>query len=217
MTFIPWDEYHTRKRDRVEIVAKSDVSKIYSKEYFEELIHYEQKTASVFARIILEHVKPKSLIDIGSGVGIYLKAFYDLGINDCIGYDGSAHAVSDALLPGRIMLHDLRRPLRLKRRYDLCLCIEVAEHLDGRYAPLLINTLVSLSNRICFTAAIPGQGGLHHVNEKPHEYWIDLFGRKGFTLRKGLTNQIRREMTEAEVVWWIPQNLMIFEKERYVK
>lgn len=194
------------------IVGESEISKIYSKAYFDELMVYEQETASVFAQHIFEHVKPASLIDIGSGIGIYLKAFYDLGVEDCVGYDGSAHAVENALLPGKILLHDLRKPLRLKRNFDLCLCIEVAEHLEGRYAPVLINSLTALSKKVCFTAAIPGQGGLHHLNEKPHDYWIALFERKGFSLRKGLTNQLRREMKEAKVIWWIPQNLMFFEK-----
>ena len=52
-------------------------------------------------------------------------------------------------------------------RYELAVCLEVAEHLNESSADNLILQLTNLANRVLFSAAIPGQGGLHHVNEQP--------------------------------------------------
>jgi hypothetical protein len=69
-------------------------------------------------------------------------------------------------------------------RYELVLCIEVAEHLTGgipaSYA--LTENLVRLvepDGRILFTAAAPGQPGRGHVNCRPLTFWQTLFDDAG--------------------------------------
>lgn len=161
-------------------MKNQDLSSVYNQKFYKTMMKYELKSAAAFAETVLRSMRPGSLIDVGCGNGIYLKAFYDKGIKDLIGVDGSIHAVEMSLLPGKVKLHDLRAPLKLPRKYDLCLCMEVAEHLPPEYAGNLVNTLTGLSNRVLFTAALPGQGGNDHINEQPHEYWIKLFRKKGF-------------------------------------
>jgi hypothetical protein len=35
---------------------------------------------------------------------------------------------------------------------------------------------------VLFSAATPGQGGEHHVNERPYSYWRELFSDRGYVM-----------------------------------
>ena len=78
---------------------------------------------------------------------------------------------------------DLTQPVFLDCKFDLLLCLEVAEHLPANKAEHLVKTCASHSNTIFWSAATPGQGGYHHVNEQPHEYWIEKFAAHGYKHR----------------------------------
>ncbi len=186
---------------------------IYDRRFFRNTIQLEGASARAAVEILNKYFQSKSVIDIGCGAGIYLKEFQKKGV-EILGYDGSPAALEESLVGDKIKLHDLEKPLFLKRKFDLCLCFEVAEHLEFRYSEVLVDTLVRLAPVIVFTAATPGQGpeSIGHINEQPHEFWIELFRKKGFYLDKELTEKIRKEMKEKKVVWWITKNLMIFKK-----
>jgi hypothetical protein len=77
---------------------------------------------------------------------------------------------------------DLTKPFALERTFDLVLCLEVAEHLPESSAEHLIASLVASGEVILFSAAIPGQGGTHHVNEQWPPYWRALFNSYGYEL-----------------------------------
>jgi hypothetical protein len=192
------------------------VEDIYTIDFFEAIKTSEIDSASDCMQIIIDFFNCQSIIDLGCGSAIYLKAGYDLGLNimNLIGFDGSIYAPITSLLPERTFVHDLRTPLVLNKKYDLCICIEVAEHLDKEYADILIDNIVAVSNCVFFTAAIPGQGGHDHRSEMPNEYWIEKFEARGFQYLFDSTEIMRQEMTENNVVWWISQNLMLFEKRR---
>jgi len=186
---------------------------IYDRKFFRNTIKLENSSAKAAVNILIKHLKPKSVIDIGCGSGIYLKEFADQGTG-IIGYDGSPAAIAESLVKDKTRIYDLCKPLHLDRKFDLCICIEVAEHLPAKCAPILINTLTKLSSLIIFTAATPGQGprSIGHINEQLPEYWIKKFKAKNFQLDKKLTSKIKKEMKEKNVVWWIVKNLMVFKK-----
>lgn len=187
---------------------------IYDARFFENIIKLESQRAREVVGILIKYFHPESVIDIGCGPGIYLKEFILKGV-EILGYDGSPAAAEKSLVGDKIKLHDLCQPLKLDRRFDLCLCIEVAEHLPFNCAKNLINILINLSSIIVFTAATPGQGpkSMGHINEQPHEFWIDLFQKKQFIYQKKLSEKIRKEMGLKNVVWWIVKNLMIFKND----
>lgn len=187
---------------------------IYDDFFFDNTKRLEQDSAKMFADIVLRHFSFSSVIDIGCGIGIYLREFEKNG-KEILGYDGAPAAIKKSLVGDKIKLHDLSTPLILDKKFDLCLSIEVAEHLPPEAADTFVNTLVNLSDTIIFTAAIPGQADreLGHINEQPHEYWIEKFEVRGFVFNKELSAQLRQEMKERGVIWWIVNNLMIFRKQ----
>jgi hypothetical protein len=65
-------------------------------------------------------------------------------------------------------------------RYDLACSLEVAEHLPEQTALSFVKKIADTADIILFGAAIPGQGGVNHVNEQYHSYWIKLFLDQGF-------------------------------------
>jgi len=186
---------------------------IYDSRFFTNTIKLEEPSARAIADILIRHFQPRSIVDIGCGCGIYLAALAKKGV-EILGYDGSPAAVAMSLAGDKIKLYDLCEPLSLDKKFDLCLCIEVAEHLPAKCADALLQTLTCAADKIIFTAATPGQGprSIGHINEQPHEYWVEKFKKLGFDLNLKLTQKIKAEMEEREAVWWVVKNLMIFER-----
>jgi len=98
------------------------------------------------------------------------------------------------------------------RNEELALCLEVAEHLREEDADTLVETIIGASDNIIFSAAVPGQGprSIGHINEQPPEYWIEKFANKNYIYLKEQTENMRKEMEDKGVVWWIVNNLMVF-------
>ncbi|MDD2584263.1 MAG: class I SAM-dependent methyltransferase [Bacteroidales bacterium] len=189
---------------------------IYNDNFFENTIKLEADSAQAFVDVILEHFSPKSIVDIGCGAGIYLFEFEKRGIKDTFGIDGSPHAKNSFLLSDdKLEIFDLAKYYNFKRSYELCLCLEVAEHLREEDADTLVDSIISASDLVIFTAAVPGQGprSIGHINEQPHEYWINKFKQKDYLFQEDLTREMRTKMAEKKVVWWIVNNLMIFKKK----
>lgn len=164
---------------------------------------------------VIELVRPRSVIDVGCGVGGWLAAFIEKGIADVAGYDGEWVHLDDLLVP-QACFHrcDLNKPLAVDRTFDLAVSIEVAEHLRPECASDFVKTLTRLSEVVLFSAAIPFQGGTNHFNEQWPTYWAALFREHRFVtvdcLRAKFWNSPR-------VRWWYAQNLMLFIAEKHLE
>jgi SAM-dependent methyltransferase len=149
-----------------------------------------------------------SVLDIGCGIGTWLRVFQDLGTHDVRGVDGD-YVNQNALLidSSRFTSHDLEQPLHLGRCFDLVVSLEVGEHLHRRHAQTYVDSIVRHANRVLFSAAIPGQGGTNHVNEQWPEYWIELFASRGF---RCLDPFRQKFWHEHEIDACYRQNLLLF-------
>jgi hypothetical protein len=103
--------------------------------------------------------------------------------------------------------HDLSRPVELGRRFDLALCLEVAEHLPAEHAQTLVDSLVRLAPVVLFSAAIPHQQGNHHVNEQWPEYWHIHFAQRGYVAVDALRRSLWRNTSVAR---WYRQNMLFY-------
>ena len=142
---------------------------------------HNTRAAEIIVPILLQHIQPKSVLDIGCGTGTWLKVFEQAGITDFFGVDGED--IDESILEiskENFAVYNLTRPLVLDRFYDLVISLEVAEHLPELAADEFVLTLVRHGKTILFSAAIPGQGGQDHLNEQWPIYWQKKFNRYGY-------------------------------------
>jgi len=129
----------------------------------------------------------KSVLDLGSGLGYSSQYFHCQGLTT-IAVDGLIENVKNSIYP--TIFHDIiKGPIICK--VDLVHCHEVVEHIDAAYLDNLLNSLLC-GKYILITHALPGQGGYHHVNEQPPEYWIDHMARKNCHLLTVDSERIRQ-------------------------
>ncbi len=159
---------------------------------------------------LIQHIQPQSVIDIGCGIGTFLHVCKALGVPEVLGIDGDwvdRNLLFRQIEPDEFRVVDLARcmPLELPK-YDLALCLEVAEHLDHSSAEALVQTLVASSDFVLFSAAVPGQGGFRHVNEQWPQYWSDLFSAHGYVM----ADVIRPEIwNDSRISYWYRQNCFL--------
>jgi len=172
------------------------------------------ESARVVVPLVVDAVGPRSVVDVGCGIGSWLVAFREAGVEDVLGIDGPwLDAAQLAFPPERFLAADLREPLDAGRRFDLALCLEVAQILPPEAAGRLVRDLVALADVVLFGAAIPGQGGTGHRNEQWPSYWAELFAASGYVASDPLR---RRIWNEPGVKWWFAQNLVCFARPEAV-
>ncbi len=161
--------------------------------------------ASAALSTILGSKRPRSLLDVGCGRGIWLRAAVDLGISDVLGIDG-ADVASEILATAKtnIRFCDLSKPFSLGRRFDMALCLEVAEHLPEHSSDDLISSIVAHSDSVLFSAACPGQDGQNHINCRWPAYWQSRFNSHGFACDDSTRWQI---WDNARIEPWYRQNI----------
>ena len=152
----------------------------------------------------------RSVLDVGCGRGAWLAVWAEQGFA-VTGVDGE-YARTDKLLidDQAFVAHDLTVPFDLGKRFDLVQSLEVAEHLPPSCAASFVATLVRHGDIVLFSAAVPGQGGLHHINERPYEDWRDLFAAHGYVLCDALRPLLQGNVA---VEPWYRYNTLLFVKE----
>jgi len=172
--------------------------------------HTLDSPRGVLPVIFADHT-PGSLLDVGCGVGTWLKVARELGVDDVAGLDGVDIPAGDLLVPAAAFrVVDLNDAWSLSRRFDVALCLEVAEHLEEAAATPLVESLTRHADVVVFSAACPGQPGQHHVNCQWPVYWQERFNACGFVC----SDAIRwRLWNEAAVDVWYRQNLFVAERD----
>ena len=180
----------------------------YGRDFYVANAEGARRSARVVVPLILELVHPESVVDVGCGVGAWLAVFRECGVMDIAGLDGKDLDPGLLQIPAdRFRVADLTQPLRLDRRFDLAISLEVAEHLPPECAEGFVESLTRMAPVVMFSAAIPGQGGTHHVNERWPDYWAGLFGTRDYVA----LDCVRREVWDDEnVEYWYAQNTLVF-------
>lgn len=166
------------------------------------------RSAEEIVPLIIDLVRPRSVIDVGCGVGTWLSVFQSAGIGDIMGLDGG-HVDPRWLTISseRFQSCDLTLPVSLPRQFDLVVSLEVAEHLPGAVAAAFVKSLTRLGPVILFSAAVPQQCGFSHLNEQWPEYWASLFRNENYVA----VDCLRHRLWDNErVEWWYRQNTVFF-------
>ena len=185
----------------------SEEGRYYTPKFYRELSSVRQSADEILP-IILDLLHPGSIVDIGCGAGHWLASAHELGVKDTLGVDGGWVLETKLAIPReKFVAHDLATPLSIGRRFDLALSLEVAEHLPASHAKSFVKTVCEAADRVIFSAALPGQGGRHHVNEQWPAYWADLFQACGYQCHDILRQRI---WNNPLVAWYYAQNIMVF-------
>ncbi len=181
----------------------------YDSAYFAALDGVHRPLYRLLADVVADLYEPRTAVDVGCGTGLILSRLQERGV-EVTGIEGSRHAIESSGLRDRIVKANLERSIPRLGRFDVCFCIEVAEHLPGRAASSLVEVLTDLSDVVVFTAATPGQGGSHHVNEQPQSYWETRFTGQGFRRDGERESHLKAGIASIVEPAWMHRNLMLF-------
>ncbi|HVX07924.1 class I SAM-dependent methyltransferase [Humibacter sp.] len=152
-------------------------------------------------------LEPASVVDFGCGLGVWLAEWAAHG---CAiqGIDGDYVDRSALRIPERAFrAADLAQPVELERCYDLVMSLEVAEHLPAECADIFVESLTRHGDAILFSAAIPGQGGEHHVNCRWPSWWAAKFRAHGYDVFDVVRPRI---WGNEDIAWWYRQNVLLY-------
>lgn len=180
-----------------------------------ESIH-NTNAAEIVVPLIMQMMPSTSVLDVGCGTGTWLKVFNQkFGLTDLIGVDGNYVDRNQLVIDPKFFHEaDLRKSIDLKRKFDIVLCLEVAEHLPEDCADQFVETLCRHSDRIIFSAAIPGQGGQMHINEQWPGYWSQKFAKHGYNVYDDIRPKIWHN---GQVDIWYRQNIFHFRRGQYLQ
>lgn len=168
---------------------------------------HNTKAALIVVPELIKLYCPKSVVDVGSGLGTWLKIFSDNGIDDILGYDGSHLNFDNVLISKeKIVIQDLEKEIISNRVFDLAISLEVAEHISPENAETFVKSICNLSQTIIFSAAIPQQGGQNHLNEQWPSYWQKLFLKNGYTMHDVLRPIF---WNDSNIDYWYKQNMFL--------
>jgi SAM-dependent methyltransferase len=175
---------------------------------FDWLADTSPDAAAVIAPIVFHLLEPTSVADVGCGLGDWLAAFQRLGAGEVLGVDGDYVDRSELRIPSdRFRAADLSQPFNLGGRFDLVICLEVGEHLPAGRSADLVATLTDAAPAVLFSAAIPGQGGVGHVNEQWPAYWRGLFDAKGYQRLDVIRPKV---WDDDRIAYWYRQNMFLY-------
>ncbi len=168
------------------------------------------------APTIVKLLNPKSVVDVGCGLGTFLKAFKESGVEKILGIDGKwckKDLLFQNINSNEFAEKELEERIKLDQTFDLVVCLEVAEHISPERAETFAEDLTMLGNTILFSAAIPLQGGDHHLNEQWLSYWEEKFSKQGFTV----LDKLKPFFWENEkVFWWYKQNMVLVTRDEAI-
>ncbi len=184
---------------------------IYDEEFYRDRDASTSESATRILGIVRELFDLDSAIDFGCGVGTWLKVFKQVfGGGKVLGLDGD-YVPKNYMVIGESEFRptDLNKHIKVDKRFDLAISLEVAEHLPAERAKGFVEDLCQASDLVLFSAATVAQGGTGHLNERRLSYWVDLFCSNGYKMIDIVRPRI---WNESSIPVWYRQNVVLFYK-----
>lgn len=172
---------------------------------YDVLEHEETPFAKRLAYWIKEVINPVNVLDIGCGPGMHVRALNELGV-ESIGIDQDDRVIGKHnLYQTSIFDNDIKA--------DTVICLEVAEHIDKKFENEVAAKVAEATKRfLIWTAAIPGQGGVGHINCQPVSHWENLLIKNGLIRNDILEKSLRLYIKEGYHMGWFVNNLLLMER-----
>ncbi|ANQ84485.1 hypothetical protein dqs_1437 [Azoarcus olearius] len=190
--------------------------KSYSQAFYADRHAKTVHSAHTILSIVLQRIpQVSSAVDLGCGVGTWLSVLQEKGVKDVQGLDGNWVDQNLLAIPRASFKQvDLANgDIRLPRRYDLAISLEVAEHLPETRARDFVASLTALSDFVLFSAAVPFQGGINHVNEQWQHYWAALFAERGYAVHDIVRARI---WDDSLIPFWYRQNILLYSRHHHL-
>ncbi len=153
---------------------------------------------------VIQRFAISSVMDLGSGMGYASQYFHKKGMK-VLAVDGMIENCQKAIFP---TIHLDLTVTKAIAKVDLVHCQEVVEHIEERYLDNLLSSL-SCGKFILMTHAHPGQGGYHHVNEQPTEYWVTNLSKYNCEVLIEDSNRIRKIAADEGAIFLARSGLIL--------
>lgn len=174
---------------------------LYGDSFFEGRSQAVFASACAVVPLILRETQPESVLDLGCGKGEWVYALTTAGV-DAFGVDIAAPDEQGFLR------YDLTEPIEFDSPFDLVLCLETGEHLPEEAADTLVGSIVANGPKVVFSAAVPGQEGIGHINCQPHEYWHEKFAEFGYEVSDPFRPALRGNPMVSP---WYRDNIFLYQ------
>lgn len=164
------------------------------------------------AHWLIHNIDPlQPIYDLGCGKGFYLNKLDLAGFKFLKGFEGT-EGIGLISYFKNIVTKDITLPIRcVDSAKGTVLCFEVMEHIDQRYSDDVMNNIRRLCDtRLVLSWAIPGQGGIGHVNERDADYVIAYARKYGFVLHDELTLAARDRA--GQEIGYFGKSIYVFTK-----
>lgn len=180
----------------------------YDRQFYEARCDGSLQSARAIIPIVLHYFSVRSVVDIGCGIGTWLKVFEENGVPDILGIDGP-HIDQSMLViqKEKFVAADLRTQSHLLGRYDLAVSLEVAEHLPAEVSTAFVMKLTAAAPVVLFSAAVPGQPGIEHINAQWQDYWRRIFSDRSYVALDIVRPAV---WGRQDVEYWYQQNTIVY-------
>lgn len=185
-----------------------DIS-LYNDDFFEWHLKHAREYSIKTMDWYIEKYKPRSVIDIGCGIGSYLESASDHGLF-FFGFEisESAYKYTPEKIATRVCYMDCTNLINIGQ-VDCVVSFETAEHIEPSGTEQFVSNLIRATGKhLLFTAAPPGQLGTGHINLHPREFWIKQFAKE-LTYDEALTKDISDNWRILGAPDYICNNLIV--------
>jgi SAM-dependent methyltransferase len=188
----------------------------YSQNFYNSVSNRAAQSAQIVAEVLTGTIEPISVVDIGSGQGVWLRTIAAAfpTAKKVIALDLQSHEspffeeLQNSSKNFQFIEVDFENFSKLPgEKFDIAICLEVLEHLTPDTAVEVAKEIGRKCSYLIFSAAILGQGGTGHINERKFNYWMMLMREQGFVA----LDVFRPALREAHgIPSYYKQNMMLF-------
>ena len=200
------------KKDILDDYTIEDNTSLYDENFYKINAKESYESARLVIDIFKKYYNPHSVIDLGCGVGTWLKAWQENGANEILGVDAN-QMPENMLYISRENLHVVdfeKSSFNVDKKYDLAQSLECLEHISPQNEDKLLSILYKASDLVLFSAAIPMQVGTNHINCHKLQYWVDKFKDKGYKCYDIIRPECIKK--NIKIGSWYMQNILVFAK-----
>ena len=150
----------------------------------------------------------ESVADFGCGKAGWLTVAKSMGVTKVHGYDIPEIDISQREIgENEFTPIDLSKRHSFNQEFDLAISTEVAEHIPLSGVKNFIGNLVEAAPVVLFSAALPYQGGMGHVNENWIEYWHCFFQERDYHCFDCFRDKLWHD---PSIPYYYRQNLLLY-------